>query len=113
MRWRSSPPSAADNRLQAKNPLEWASNAEHRPLAHAQVLHLSDDSSGLRTAGQALVFAYAGEQVAAGYPLEITVEWTGPDRTPAAAVIRYQDAVQAWTQTCRQQAPRRSSRTHT
>jgi sugar phosphate isomerase/epimerase len=62
-----------------------------RLLAYAQVLHLSDNGSGLAASGHAAVAA-----AARGRPVEVAVEWTGADRSPAACLARYRACVAWW-----------------
>lgn len=66
-------------------------------LAHTDVLHLSDEGSGLEAPGHAVVADLAATQIAVGQPIEVAVEWTGLQRTPETALARYQSALAWWT----------------
>ncbi len=61
-------------------------------VERADVLHLSDDGEGLDPAAADL----AAHRIAAGQRIEVAVEWTGPDRTPATCLARYRAAVSWW-----------------
>lgn len=65
-------------------------------LDHSRVLHLSDPGTGLHAPGHATVAELAIERIAAGRHLEVAVEWTGSDRTPAACLERYHAACAWW-----------------
>ncbi|WP_433513758.1 hypothetical protein ACQP2T_61135 [Nonomuraea sp. CA-143628] len=63
---------------------------------HAPVLHLSDRGTGLAGRGPALVAAAAQTRIHHGLPLQVAVEWTGPDRSPRACLARYRAATAWW-----------------
>jgi hypothetical protein len=62
-------------------------------LARADVLHLSDDGTGLDEHSQ--VAARAAARIAAGQRIEVAVEWTGTDRSSTTCLYRYGEA-RAW-----------------
>ncbi|WP_282698289.1 AP endonuclease [Streptomyces sp. CC208A] len=72
--------------------------ALHRVLAFARVVHLSDDGSGLHTAGHRMVAAQAARQIAGGRDIEVAVEWTGRPRTTRACLARYRSACRWWAE---------------
>ncbi|MFI2204729.1 AP endonuclease [Streptomyces sp. NPDC020192] len=61
-----------------------------------EVLHLSDPGPGLTDPGHAVVADHAIRRIAAGQPIEVAVEWTGVDRTRAAALARYHEHAAWW-----------------
>ncbi|MGW4731711.1 AP endonuclease [Streptomyces shenzhenensis] len=61
-----------------------------------EVLHLSDPGPGLADPGHAVVADHAIRRIAAGQRIEVAVEWTGADRTPAAALARYGEHAAWW-----------------
>ncbi|SDI49917.1 hypothetical protein SAMN05421505_1609 [Sinosporangium album] len=63
---------------------------------HALVLHLSDPGTGLTGCGPALVAAAVQARIHHGLPLQVAVEWTGPDRSPRACLARYRAATAWW-----------------
>lgn len=71
-------------------------------LDHADVLHLSDDGAGLD--GHRHVAAQAAARIAAGQRIEVAVEWTGTDRSPAACLRRYREARAWWNRILHQPA---------
>lgn len=65
-------------------------------LDHAEVLHLSDPGTGLDAPGHAIIAAMAADRIRSGQCLEVAVEWTGPDRSPAECLTRYRAATAWW-----------------
>jgi hypothetical protein len=65
-------------------------------LAMSAVVHLSDGGSGLTADGHALLAGQAQELLAAGQPLEVAFEWTGPQRTAPVCLSRYHAACAWW-----------------
>lgn len=63
----------------------------------ADVLHLSDAGPGLASPGHAAVADAAVRRIAGGQRIEAAVEWTGADRTPAAALDVYRRHSAWWT----------------
>ncbi|WP_436994171.1 phosphotransferase enzyme family protein [Streptomyces sp. enrichment culture] len=62
-------------------------------LDQAEVLHLSDAGAGADRCHS--VAAQAGARITVGQRIEVAVEWTGTDRSPAACLHRYR-AARAW-----------------
>lgn len=62
-----------------------------------EVLHLSDHGPGLTALGHALVADQVSRRIAGGQRIEVAVEWTGADRSPAAALARYREHAAWWT----------------
>ncbi|NVI87513.1 AP endonuclease [Actinomadura sp. BRA 177] len=60
------------------------------------VLHLSDPGLGLTGLGHARVADHVIDLIADGQHIEVAVEWTGTDRAPSTALVRYQEAVTWW-----------------
>ncbi|MDR3034104.1 MAG: phosphotransferase [Kitasatospora sp.] len=75
-----------------------ADAALERVLGFTQVLHLSDDGTGLDPEGRELVAERARRRIADGRPMEVAVEWTGQPRTPQACLSRYRNACRLWAQ---------------
>ncbi len=73
-----------------------ASAIARRVLAKAEVIHLSDDGSGLSAPGHALLAGQSQELLAAGQPLEVAFEWTGAHRTAPVCLSRYNEACAWW-----------------
>ncbi|SFK20085.1 hypothetical protein SAMN05216275_119101 [Streptosporangium canum] len=67
-------------------------------LDRTQVVHLSDNDAGLDAPGHTLVAALAADRIITGQRMEVAVEWTGGDRTPAVCLARYRAAVAWWQQ---------------
>ncbi|MEU9887573.1 hypothetical protein [Sphaerisporangium sp. NPDC051011] len=65
-------------------------------LDHVGALHLSDTGPGLHAPGHALVAGLTADRIDAGQRMEIAVEWTGADRSPAACLARYRAATTWW-----------------
>lgn len=61
-----------------------------------EVVHLSDPGPGLTGPGHALVADHAIGRIAGGQRVEVAIEWTGTDRTPAVALARYRRHVDWW-----------------
>lgn len=66
-------------------------------VSHADVLHLSDDGAGLDGPGHRLLAKHAQTALRISRPLEVAVEWTGPDRRPMTCLDRYQRASTWWS----------------
>ncbi|MBB1244929.1 AP endonuclease [Streptomyces durbertensis] len=66
-------------------------------LSRTEALHLSDDGTGLAAHPDASeVAARAACRIAAGQRIEVAVEWTGPDRSPATCLAKYRAAASWW-----------------
>lgn len=63
---------------------------------HVRVLHLSDDGSGLTDPGHALVASDIAHRIRLDQQVEVAVEWTGLDRTPAACLRRHRTHTRWW-----------------
>ncbi|MBW1597227.1 AP endonuclease [Streptomyces sp. JJ38] len=72
-------------------------------LDEAEVLHLSDDGTGLNKHHR--VTAQVAARIAAGKRIEVAVEWTGTDRSPAACLHRYRAARAWWDRILHQRSP--------
>lgn len=73
--------------------------------ARAQVLHLSDNGSGLDP-GHARIARSLARRIHAGQQVEVAVEWTGPDRTRAVCLRRYRALRRWWHHILEQERPR-------
>ncbi|MFD4577418.1 sugar phosphate isomerase/epimerase family protein [Streptomyces sp. NPDC058417] len=62
-----------------------------------KVLHLSDPGPGLVGPGHSVVADHVMRRITDGQRIEVAVEWTGADRTPAAALTRYRDHTAWWS----------------
>ncbi|MFE8018045.1 AP endonuclease [Streptomyces antibioticus] len=61
-----------------------------------KVLHLSDPGPGLADPGHRVVAHHVARRITDGQRIEVAVEWTGADRTPAAALARYREHAAWW-----------------
>lgn len=73
-------------------------------LAHASVVHLSDDGTGFHGPGHRLLAEHAHAALRSGRRLEIALEWTGPDRQPTTCLERYRQASIWWSATAEAEA---------
>ena len=64
-------------------------------LDHSRVVHFCDNGSGVAAAGHRLVAEHTARRIMTGQHLEVGLEWTGADRTPAGFLARYR-AVGDW-----------------
>ncbi|MGW0350324.1 sugar phosphate isomerase/epimerase family protein [Streptomyces anthocyanicus] len=62
-----------------------------------KVLHLSDPGPGLAASGHGVVADHVMRRIADGQRIEVAVEWTGADRTPAAALTRHREHAEWWS----------------
>lgn len=69
-----------------------------RVLDLSRVLHLSDDGSGLDTAGRAVVAQRTRDRISSRQNVEVAVEWTGQPRTTQACLERHRQACRWWAQ---------------
>ncbi|OLT26838.1 hypothetical protein BJF83_20250 [Nocardiopsis sp. CNR-923] len=67
-----------------------------RVIAATNVLHLSDQGHGLRHPGHAQIATAIARRLDDDHEIEVAVEWTGPDRSPATALDRYRAATAWW-----------------
>jgi hypothetical protein len=66
-------------------------------LAHrVGAVHLSDPGTGLDGEGHRLLARAVRMAKGNGRDVDVAFEWTGPDRTPAACLARYRDAITWW-----------------
>lgn len=68
----------------------------HRLGPWIDVLHLSDHGAGLTAPGHKLVADQVSRHIAGGRRVEVAVEWSGADRTPATALARYREHAAWW-----------------
>lgn len=68
----------------------------HRLGPWIGVLHLSDHGLGLTAPGHSIVADQVSRHIAGGRRVEVAVEWTGADRTPATALARYREHAAWW-----------------
>lgn len=68
----------------------------HRLVPWIEVLHLSDHGPGLTAPGHKLVAGQVSRYIAGGRRVEVAVEWTGADRSPATALARYREHAAWW-----------------
>lgn len=65
-------------------------------VPRARAVHLSDPGTGLEGEGHRLLARAVRAAAGHGRDIEVAFEWTGPDRSPAACLARYRDAVAWW-----------------
>lgn len=73
--------------------------------ARTQVLHLSDNGSGLNP-GHARIARSLARRIHTGQQVEVAVEWTGPDRTRAVCLRRHRALTRWWHHILEQERPR-------
>lgn len=76
-----------------------------RVASQTQVLHLSDDGSGLSSPGHAHIVRDLARRSHAGHRMEVAVEWTGPDRTPETCLRRHHALAGWWRHVLEQETP--------
>ncbi|MEJ8654781.1 AP endonuclease [Streptomyces sp. MS1.AVA.3] len=72
--------------------------ALERVLRRARVLHLSNDGTGLDTAGHRMIAARAAHRIAGGQDIEVAVEWTGQPRTTQVCLGQFRAACHWWAE---------------
>lgn len=73
--------------------------------ARVRVLHLSDNGFGVNAPGHAHIARDLARRVHAGQQVEVAVEWTGPDRTPAVCLYRHRALTRWWHHILEQETP--------